>query len=433
MKSSPDMYSKVLSIAVLLCVPAIIRCGSDSDSGGTSGAAGAEVGAGYGGLAHGSHAGSGHAGSGHAGSGHAGSGHAGSGHAGSGHAGSAGESTSGGSNAAGAGCDTSAGTGGVNAGTGGVSAGTGGVNAGTGGVNAGTGGVSAGDGGVSAGTGGVNAGTGGVNAGTGGVSAGAGGVSAGTGGVSAGTGGVSAGTGGVSAGTGGVSAGTGGVSAGTGGVSAGTGGVSAAGAGPGILNVSIDSLSMLGQCVSPSQTFTVSNTGQSALTWSAAVSNPELVAVAPSSSTLLPGTEITVTLSSGKPVQLPIFQTTNVVVTITSDVAAQPPASISIAYGVIGTWIGVQPDIDVGEVPLGQSKIVSVPVPSPFVELALGSSNSAFSVPNALAHGAGHWTMIFTPSVLGPQSTNLTIIVPPFSSSGPACPSPNNFTARGVG
>jgi len=190
---------------------------------------------------------------------------------------------------------------------------------------------------------------------------------------------------------------------------------------------------MLGQCVSPSQTFTVSNTGQSALTWSAAVSNPELVAVAPSSSTLLPGTEITVTLSSGKPVQLPIFQTTNVVVTITSDVAAQPPASISIAYGVIGTWIGVQPDIDVGEVPLGQSKIVSVPVPSPFVELALGSSNSAFSVPNALAHGAGHWTMIFTPSVLGPQSTNLTIIVPPFSSSGPACPSPNNFTARGVG
>src|SRR6478735_3178292 len=405
MKSSPDMYSKVLSIAVLLCVPAIIRCGSDSDSGGTSGAAGAEVGAGYGGLAHGSHAGSGHAGSGHAGSGHAGSGNAGSGHAGSGHAGSAGESTSGGSNAAGAGCDTSAGTGGVNAGTGGVSAGTGGV----------------------------NAGTGGVNAGTGGVSAGAGGVSAGTGGVRAGTGGVSAGTGGVSAGTGGVSAGTGGVSAGIGGVSAGTGGVSAAGAGPGILNVSTDSLSMLGQCVSPSQTFTVSNTGQSALTWSAAVSNPELVAVAPSSSTLLPGTEITVTLSSGKPVQLPIFQTTNVVVTITSDVAAQPPASISIAYGVIGTWIGVQPDIDVGEVPLGQSKIVSVPVPSPFVELALGSSNSAFSVPNALAHGAGHWTMIFTPSVLGPQSTNLTIIVPPFSSSGPACPSPNNFTARGVG
>src|SRR6478735_8041887 len=377
MKSSPDMYSKVLSIAVLLCVPAIIRCGSDSDSGGTSGAAGAEVGAGYGGLAHGSHAGSGHAGSGHAGSGHAGSGNAGSGHAGSGHAGSAGESTSGGSNAAGAGCDTSAGTGGVNAGTGGVSAGTGGVNAGTGGVNAGTGGVSAGAGGGSAGTGGV--------------------------------------------------------SAGTGGVSAGTGGVSAAGAGPGILNVSIDSLSMLGQCVSPSQTFTVSNTGQSALTWSAAVSNPELVAVAPSSSTLLPGTEITVTLSSGKPVQLPIFQTTNVVVTITSDVAAQPPASISIAYGVIGTWIGVQPDIDVGEVPLGQSKIVYVPVPSPFVELALGSSNSAFSVPNALAHGAGHWTMIFTPSVLGPQSTNLTIIVPPFSSSGPACPSPNNFTARGVG
>jgi hypothetical protein len=359
MNSRPDMRSKALSIAVLLCVPLIIRCGSDSDGGGTSGAAGAEGGAGNGGLAHG--------------------GHAGSGHAGSGHAGSAGESTSGGTNAAGTAGDVSAGTGGVSAGTGGVSAGTGGVSAGTGGMS----------------------------------SAGAGGASAGAGGASAGAGGASAGTGGASAGTGGVSAGGG-----------------AAGAGPGILNVSIDSLYMIGQCMSLPETFTISNTGQSALTWTAAVSAPQFVAVAPSSSTLLPGTEITVTLSSGMPVPLNVGA--SVVITITSDVAAQPPAIIPISYAVSGTWIGVQPDIDVGEVPLGQSKTVSVPTPAQMVELALGSGNSAFSVPNMLAHGADHWTMIFTPSVLGPQSSDLSIIVP-FGTMGPACPSPNHFTARGVG
>ena len=39
--------------------------------------------------------------------------------------------------------------------------------------------------------------------------------------------------------------------------------------------------------------------------------------------------------------------------------------------------------------------------------------------------------MIFTPSVLGPQSTTLSIIVP-FGTAGPACPKPNLFTARGV-
>ena len=294
------------------------------------------------------------------------------GHAGSGHAGSAGESTSGGTDAAGT--------------------------------------------------------AGGVGAGTGGVSDCTGGASAGTGGASAGTGGASAGTGGVSAGTGGVSAGTGGVSAGTGGVSAGTGGsAGVAGAGPGILNVSTSILQMIGECTAPPQTFTISNAGESALTWTAALNAP-LIAVTPSSSTLQPGTAITVSVSAKTPVPVAAI----IVITITSDVVAQPPTTISVQYAVRGTLIGVQPDIDVGEVPLGQSKTVSVPVPTRAVELALGSSNSAFSVPNVLAHGADHWNMIFTPNVLGPQSTTLQIIVP-FGTGGPVCPSPNLFTARGVG
>jgi len=383
MKSRPDMKSKAFSVLVLMCVPLMLRCIPDSDGGGTSGAGGeVEGGAGNGGLAHG-------------------------GHAGSGHAGSAGESTSGGTDAAGT---------------------AGGVGAGTGGVSDCTGGASAGTGGVSAGTGGASAGTGGASAGTGGASAGTGGVSAGTGGVSAGTGGVSAGTGGVSAGTGGVSAGTGGVSAGTGGVSAGTGGsAGVAGAGPGILNVSTSILQMIGECTSPPQTFTISNAGESALTWTAALNAP-LIAVTPSSSTLQPGTAITVSVSAKTPVPVAAI----IVITITSDVVAQPPTTISVQYAVRGTLIGVQPDIDVGEVPLGQSKTVSVPVPTRAVELALGSSNSAFSVPDVLAHGADHWNMIFTPNVLGPQSTTLQIIVP-FGTGGPVCPSPNLFTARGVG
>jgi hypothetical protein len=195
------------------------------------------------------------------------------------------------------------------------------------------------------------------------------------------------------------------------------------------LNVSVDSLNMFGDCTAPPQTFTISNAGESALTWTAALSAP-LIAVAPSSSTLLPGAEITVSVSAKALVQLLSGQT--VVITISSDVAAQPPAVISVFYAVRGILIGVQPDIDVGEVPLGQSKTVSVPVPTRTVELALGSGNSAFSVPNVLAHGADHWTLVFTPSVLGPQSTTLQIIVP-FGPGGPVCPSPNLFTARGVG
>lgn len=334
MKSRPDLKYRVLSIAVLCCVPLTVRCGSDSDVGGTSGASGeVERDAGDSGLGH-------------------------AGHAGSDYAGSAGESTSGGTEAAGAAGDTSSGIGGLTDSIGGASAGTGGL----------------------------------------------------------------------SDSIGGASAGTGGASAGTGGESAGTGGGGVAGAGPGILNVSTNILPLMGACTAPSQTFIISNTGQSALTWTAALSLPYIV-VAPSSSTLLPGTAITVSVSTTTPVHL--GPTPEVVITITSDVAEQPPAKVSVYYAVSGTLIGVQPDLDVGEVPLGQSKWVSVPAPPHAIDLALGSSNPAFSVENALVHGDDHWTMRFTPSALGPQSTTLSIIAP--FNGAPACPSPNRFIARGVG
>ena len=356
MKSRREMNSAAFSIAVLLCAPFVIRCGSDSGGGSAAGASGElEHGAGSGGVARGG----------------AGSGHAGSGHAGSG------ESTSGGSDAAGTAGDMSASTAGASA-----------------------------------------------SAGTSGASAGTSGASAGTSGASAGTSGASAGTSGASAGTSGASAGTSGASAGT----AGSAGI--AGAGPGILNVSIQNLYLYGECTVPPQTFTISNTGQSPLTWTAAVGAP-LVTLAPSSSTLLPGNEVTVTVSVTTPVQLSSEQSFQI--TITSDIAAQPPTLVQVTYAVSGTLIGVQPDIDFGEVPLGQTKMVSVPAPPHgTVELALGSSNHVFSVPNLLLHAENHWTLYFTPSVLGPQSSTLQIIVP-FGSGGPPCPSPNLFAARGVG
>jgi hypothetical protein len=184
---------------------------------------------------------------------------------------------------------------------------------------------------------------------------------------------------------------------------------------------------MMGDCTAPPQTFTISNAGESALTWTAALSAP-LIAVTPSSSTLQPGTAIAVSVSAQTPVPLGAL----IVITITSDVVAQPPTTISVQYGVRGTVIGVQPDIDVGEVPLGQSKTVSVPAPGHPGELALVSSNSAFSVQGTLLHDKDHWTMIFTPNVLGPQSTTLAISVP-FGIGGPVCPPNNLFTARGVG
>lgn len=187
---------------------------------------------------------------------------------------------------------------------------------------------------------------------------------------------------------------------------------------------------MMGDCTVAPQTFTLSNTGQSPLTWNAALA-PALLAVAPASSTLQPGAEVTVSVGQTTPVQLSLGQ--SLALTITSDVPAQPPTAISVFYMARGTMIGVQPDIDVGEVRLGQSKTVSVPAPPHSVELALGSGNSpVFSISEPLVHGADHWTMVFTPAVLGPQSVTLSIIVP-FGPGGPACPNPNLFTARGTG
>jgi len=214
--------------------------------------------------------------------------------------------------------------------------------------------------------------------------------------------------------------------------SAGAGGATAAS-----LVLSTYSLGIEGECTAPAQSVTISNPGDSPITWTAEVVVepptyfPLPVQIAPLSSTLQPGASDTMQVSPFS--FLPVLTGNS---TFPGTIRLTPDVSIAVLYGVRGFRAATLPaDIDFGSVPLCATKTLSVPtfnIDGTTPRLA-ASYNSDFFVQGA--HTATPppwdkppWTLSFAPRALGPRSTTLTVT----SSDGVVC-APNTFAARGVG
>jgi hypothetical protein len=187
------------------------------------------------------------------------------------------------------------------------------------------------------------------------------------------------------------------------------------------------SLSFEGECESPAQSFTISNTGGSEFTWWATVDGVPVLPN-PLFSMLLPGDSVEVAISPLTPLSRGTFNGTITIDTDSPAIGALGP--IQVFYDMSGYFVTPPADIDFGEVPLGSEKSISFPASFNVPGVLLGSSNWDFVLTgNAPADPMpGWWTLIFTPVVLGPQSTTLTL----GSFAGIVCP-PNTFTGKGVG
>jgi len=209
---------------------------------------------------------------------------------------------------------------------------------------------------------------------------------------------------------------------------------------PGHLVLSAYGLNFAGECDLPVQHVIISNDGGSPFTWLANVhfvGTLQPVQVAPNTSTLLPGTSVTVEVSPSVP-----QVAGNIVsdIAITTDLADQPMALVALSYSVSGFGITPPPDIDFGEVPTSSmaSGIIEAVqfynVPG-VVLTASGFLPGTTPLPQFSLHGAvpndpspGLWTLYFMPQVVGPASVTLTV----GSMGHVVCP-PNTFTANGVG
>lgn len=312
------------------------------------------------------------------------------------------------------------------------------------GGSSGSGGTIAGNGGSLGGMGGTiagNGGSGGTIAGSGGMGGKAG--SAGMGGTIAGSGGSAAGSGGMggkagSGGSGGAAAGSGG-SGGSGGSAAGSGGSPSGGAGgntgtPGKLSIAQSQLSFPLTCPTATQ-FTpqaviLKNTGGSELTWTSSF-NTLYLEVTPSTSTLAPGAQVSVTVSPKLSSFSPPTPTTSLTypISVTTNVPGDAAQSISVVESTNGYFVTPPANIAFGDVPVGMSVTKSIAVPFGYPGPALGCCSSPDFVTNGVAPlGNGTWSLTFTPSVAGPASVTLTL------GAFPGCLfPPNTFTASGKG
>jgi hypothetical protein len=196
---------------------------------------------------------------------------------------------------------------------------------------------------------------------------------------------------------------------------------------PGSAAVFPSSLVFEGRCELPAQSLTISNTGGSALTWDAEVQGGVPVYVVPPFSTLLPGTSVTVSVWARHPPSAGTFRGT---IMINTDVAGAL-APVEVFYNVTaGFGVTAPPNIDFGAVPIGSQKRISFQASQSPPGAIMVSSNGDFMLTGLVPAdpSPGFWTLIFTPRVVGPQSSTLTL----GSMIGFVCP-PNTFTATGVG
>jgi hypothetical protein len=388
-----------LLLAVMASVPLIARCSSNSDSGLTA-SGGSNI------SGDAAHAGSGGAPT----AGRSGSSSAGIGGSGE-SAGTAGVETEGGTNSAGSGGSNSAGSGG-SAGMGGSS----GV-AGFGG-HAGASGESG-----HAGLGGTGGASGeGGHAGLGGT----GGASGESGHAGLGGSGGASGEGG-HAGLGG----TGGAS-GEGG-HAGLGGSGGAGGSGGVGNLTLSTAHLYfnlhcpGTPVFAAQTVTLTNTGGTALTWTAAI-NP--VNISPGTSTLAPNAHVDLTIVPShvpSPPPSPTYDVQMPDINVTTDVPGDVTHVIAVTESADGYIVIPPATISFGDVSVGTSVTMTVPMTSQ-PGAALAVNNSEFVLNGVAPEGGGTWKLTFTPSSLGLQTATLTM------GSFSACVfAPNTFMATGTG
>jgi hypothetical protein len=385
--------SVALLIAVTASAPFLLRCGSDSGTSGTGGGGGGDYGGNAGSSAGGTQPIAGSVGFPVAGSG---------GHA---EGGTGGDEGVAGSPATDSGGEAGAPIAG-NGGAGGSS------DSGGGGTGGGAMGGSAGATGGSAGM-----------SGSGGAS-GAGGVSG-----ASGVGGASGAGGGSGVG------GTGGAS-GSGGAGSGT---------PGHLTLSATTLEFSAICPNPPtatpQTVTLTNTGGTALTWTATFDSSHIfdapdASLSPSTSTLAPGAHIDVTVS---PATLEEFQyvmgTTLALgdLSITTDVTADTAHVVTLSEDAYGYFAG-PPDLTTfGTVTVGdavQKTIHGIASPASPGGIVLQSSNPDFALSGLVPSPIdASWTLTFQPSAAGLESTTLTA----GDMFGHCIYPPNTFVVTGTG
>ena len=179
------------------------------------------------------------------------------------------------------------------------------------------------------------------------------------------------------------------------------------------------------------QTVTITNTSAVPVTWHINGDFLSQMDITPTSSTLAAGEAIAVSV-------IPKHGATPAA-TLTVDADNAPSQSIRVMSNPGGTYIQIPPDIDFGNVPLGSSISVFIPIPShtgSWSGAALfGPSQEPFLLtsgpPQQQAGGFG-WTLtastIFNPFLpLGPAQATFMFT----GSPGPVCP-PNTFTARAV-
>ena len=263
------------------------------------------------------------------------------------------------------------------------------------------------------------------------------GGSAGSGGASANEGGASDHEGGADtsgAGAASSAAGTGGASDAT---TAGAGGDATAGAGAGagfgVLEISSNALSFSVECphapIADPQTVTLTNSGESSLTWSASF-DASAVAVTPATSTLDPGAHVDVTVAPAAITssKAPGSNVPLAPITISSDVAGAAPQTISLSETASGNFVGAVAPISFGRVVVATETTKSVGPLSGGLSLGLTSSDSNF-VLSALAPKAdGTWDLTFIPTGEGLDSATLTI-----SSQTNCIWPPNTISVSGTG
>ena len=204
---------------------------------------------------------------------------------------------------------------------------------------------------------------------------------------------------------------------------------------PGKLSLSQTQLAFALNCPSPpvfaSKTITLTNTGGTTLTWSRTAPVGDFTVVSPSSGTLIPNAQVTVSITpafssfSGSG-PTPGHDYNAAPVTFTTNVSGDVTHSVGINESSNGYVVSPPASIDFGTVVVGTSvtKIISGASNQPGA--ALGSSNPDFVLNGVAPLSNGTWSLTFTPSAAGPASTTLTM----GSFSGCVFP-PKTFTAYG--
>ncbi len=262
-------------------------------------------------------------------------------------------------------------------------------------------------------------------------SAGAAGSHAGTGGTGTHAGGASDHAGGAD--SAGQSASDAGANAG-GAAEAGTAGASGEGGGGsilGVLEISGTTLSFNVECphapIADPQTVTLTNSGGSALTWSANFDSSQ-VTVTPATSTLDPGAHVDVSVAPAAitTTKAPGSNIALGPITVSTDVAGSTPQTIALSETASGTIVAPVAPISFGRVPVGTETTKSV---GPLgTGIGLTSSDPSVILSGLTPKQDGTWDVTFLPPGEGLKSATLTL-----SSQTTCLWPPNTVTVSGTG